>query len=101
VPGSTDQKVGGSNPSGCAIIALVKCIFLRSASIRARCGRALGAIVGAIRRQQSLGHKSSSCALLAFDEMPIHLFCDGDARVSENLRDHVEIRALGQHQGRP
>jgi hypothetical protein len=50
--------------------------------------------VGAIRRQQSLGHKSSSCALLAFDEMPIHVFCDGDARVSENLRDHVEIRAL-------
>jgi hypothetical protein len=95
------RRLGVRIPPGAPLSPLVKCIFLRSASIRARCGRALGAIVGAIRRQQSLGHKSSSCALLAFDEMPIHVFCDGDARVSENLRDHVEIRALGQHQRRP
>jgi hypothetical protein len=56
----------------------VKAFFPRSASVRIRCGRALGAI----GRQQRLGHSSSSCALLAFDEMVIHVLCDGKARVS-------------------
>ena len=97
---TTDQKVGGSNPSGCATITPSQPPFLRSASIRARCRRALGASVGAIGLQQHLGHPGCGCALLAFYEMPVHVFCDGDARVSENLRDHIEIGALGQHQRR-
>jgi hypothetical protein len=33
--------------------------------------------------------------------MPVHVFSDGDAGVSEDLGDHVEIGALGQHQRRP
>ena len=36
--------MGVSNPPECAIITLVKRPFMRSASIRARCGRALGVI---------------------------------------------------------
>jgi hypothetical protein len=85
------------SPPGAPVFSLVKAFFSRSASVRVRCGRALGAIAGAIGRQQRLGHSSSSCALLTFDEMAIHVLCDGNARVSENLGDHVEVGALGQH----
>jgi len=46
-------------------------------------------------------YPGGSYALLAFDEMPVHVFRNRDARVSENFGDHVEVGALGQHQRRP
>jgi hypothetical protein len=77
---TTDQKVGGSNPSGCASVSPSQALsFMHSASIRARCWRALGAIVGAIGLQQRLRHSSCGCALLAFDEMAIDIFRYGNA----------------------
>src|SRR5829696_1197385 len=81
------------SPPGAPLSPLVSAFSCAHASIRARCRRALGAIVGAIGLQQHLGHPGCGCALLAFYEMPVHVFCYGDARVSENLRDHIEIGA--------
>src|SRR5829696_10571457 len=94
------RRLGVRIPPGAPLSPLVSALSCAHASIRARCRRALGAIVGAIGLQQHLGHPGCGCALLAFYEMPVHVFCDGDARVSDNLRDHIEIGALGQHQRR-
>jgi hypothetical protein len=65
LPGSTDQKVGVRIPPGAPAFSLVKAFFSRSASVRVRCGRALRAIAGAIRRQQRPGHPSRSRPFLA------------------------------------
>jgi hypothetical protein len=60
---------------GAPASSLVKTFFSRSASVQ--CRWALGAIAGAIGRQQRLGHPNSSCALLALEDMAV-LPADGD-----------------------
>jgi hypothetical protein len=67
------------SPPGAPVFSLVKAFFSRLVSIHVGCRWALGAIAGAIGPQQRLRHPSCSCALLAFDEMPIDVFCDGNA----------------------
>jgi hypothetical protein len=57
-----------------------------------------GAIPGTIGGQQRFGHPGGSSPFWPFDEVPVHILSDRDAGVSENLRDDVEIGALGQHQ---
>jgi hypothetical protein len=84
---TTDQKVGGSNPSGCASVSPSQGPLLCVQPASARCRWALGTIMGAIRRQQRLGHPSGSRPFLALHKMPVHIFSDGDAGVSENLGD--------------
>ena len=50
---TTDQKVGGSNPSGCANVSPSQSLLF-ALSVRVRCRWARGAIAGAIGRQQRL-----------------------------------------------
>src|SRR5829696_1372614 len=63
------RRLGVRIPPGAPVSSLVKTFFSRSAKVR--CRWALGAIAGAIGRQQRLGHPNSSCALLALEEMAV------------------------------
>jgi hypothetical protein len=51
--------------------------------------------------EQSPAHRISRRPLVTFEQVPVHVLGDGDAGVTEDLRDHVQWRALGQHQRRP
>ena len=50
--------------------------------------------------EQSLAHRLSCRPLVTFEQVNLHVLGDGDAGVPEHLGDHVQRRALGQHQRR-
>jgi hypothetical protein len=93
------RRLGVRIPSGAPVFPLVNTLFFVFSQHPLPVPVGSGShLLGAIQRQQRLGHPSGSRPFLALHEMPVHIFSDGDAGVSENLGDHVEISALGQHQ---
>ena len=47
--------------------------------------------------EQSPAHRLSRGPLVTFEQVPVHVLRAGDAGMSENLRDHMQWRALSQH----
>ena len=94
LPVATDQKVGGSSPS-------------ERAQVRGPLPDSEGAfllLLGATlshghmsATEQSPAHRLSRGPLVTFEQVPVHVLRDGDAGMSENLRDHMQWRALSQH----
>jgi hypothetical protein len=84
---STDQEVGGSNPSDCASPEQQK-----RPSQDHREGRFcyLGAIPGATAGsgpEQGLAHRVGRRLLVVHEQMPVHVLGDRDAGVPEDLRN--------------
>jgi hypothetical protein len=51
--------------------------------------------------EQSPAHRLSNGTFVTFEQVPVNVLGDSDAGMSEGLRDHVQWRALDQHQRRP
>jgi len=83
------------------MLFLVKALFFEVIQRPRQVRAGSGSHCGSHSTSAALRHPGGSYALLAFDEMPVHVFRNRDARVSENFGDHVEVGALGQHQRRP
>jgi hypothetical protein len=88
------RRLGVRIPPGAPASSLVKIFFSRSA--RVRCRWTLGAIAGAIGRQQRLGHPNSSCALLTLQRWPYCVLAEivPDSEVLEAVEDEIEAELV-------